>query len=295
MPDLRLFAPALIATLAACGGGGGGGGGVVEVPFTSFSSISGNQTIVMTGIAYTADGTNTLGGSITSLNISGLHDGSNTTAKLTYQGFGGLSSINLSTPTSSIALGVQSCSSGVCSAENDTSLIVAVDAVAVGWNYQTYGIWLKELNATSFQTGVMSAGAVTPGNAVPTIGNNITFTGMTSGFYVDSGAVPYVTSSGMTAIADFANRSIAFSTTGTLRANLITGVQTIDNDLNLTGTLTYAAGSNQFTGPVNTQNAQLTGRADGRFYGPAAQEIGGVYSLSGTGSLRMMGAFGGKQ
>jgi len=33
----------------------------------------------------------------------------------------------------------------------------------------------------------------------------------------------------------------------------------------------------------------------GRFYGPTAQEIGGVFSLKGTGPQTMLGGFGGKQ
>jgi hypothetical protein len=48
--------------------------------------------------------------------------------------------------------------------------------------------------------------------------------------------------------------------------------------------------------PVTTANTQLTGTATGRFYGPLAEEIGGVYSLNGAGPLQSMGGgFGGKK
>ncbi|HEX5477193.1 MAG TPA: hypothetical protein VFX09_05000, partial [Burkholderiales bacterium] len=62
------------------------------------------------------------------------------------------------------------------------------------------------------------------------------------------------------------------------------------------GTLTYTNGINHFSGPVITGGATpLTGNATGRFYGPSVEEIGGVYSLSGTGLSRMLGGFGGKR
>jgi hypothetical protein len=46
----------------------------------------------------------------------------------------------------------------------------------MGWNYQSFGVWMNNMNATTFQAGAVSAGAVTPGNAVPTTGS-ATFTG----------------------------------------------------------------------------------------------------------------------
>ncbi|MCW5620010.1 MAG: transferrin-binding protein-like solute binding protein [Burkholderiales bacterium] len=59
------------------------------------------------------------------------------------------------------------------------------------------------------------------------------------------------------------------------------------------GTLIYAAGTNRFDGAVSSADAQLSGNASGRFYGPAAQEIGGIYHLQGAGLEMMMGSFGG--
>jgi C-lobe and N-lobe beta barrels of Tf-binding protein B len=67
--------------------------------------------------------------------------------------------------------------------------------------------------------------------------------------------------------------------------------------------LTYAAGSSQFTGPVTAPGVPtgggLAGIANGSFYGPTAQEIGGVFSLNNTvtsGSREaIVGGFGGKR
>jgi hypothetical protein len=38
----------------------------------------------------------------------------------------------------------------------------------------------------------------------------------------------------------------------------------------------------------------MTGSVSGKFYGPNAEEMGGVYSLGGNGA-NMMGGFGGKR
>jgi hypothetical protein len=98
----------------------------------------------------------------------------------------------------------------------------------------------------------------------------------------------------MSAGVNFDVRSIDFSTSSTTRADLATATPTSDPGLNLAGTFTYSAGTNQFSGSLTTQNTFLAGSGTGRFYGPNAQEIGGVYSLTGSGGS-MLGAFGGKR
>jgi C-lobe and N-lobe beta barrels of Tf-binding protein B len=82
--------------------------------------------------------------------------------------------------------------------------------------------------------------------------------------------------------------------------NANTGAETTRADLRLSGTLNYALGVNSFTGNLTTAhtnvNDRLNGPAAGRFYGPSAQEIGGVYRLTRTGSVEsMLGGFGGKR
>jgi hypothetical protein len=67
--------------------------------------------------------------------------------------------------------------------------------------------------------------------------------------------------------------------------------------LDITGTLTYNAGSNQFTSltPITAPRNSLSGNATGRFYSPTAQEMGGVYSLTGQNGSALVGAFGARQ
>jgi hypothetical protein len=139
----------------------------------------------------------------------------------------------------------------------------------------------------------MSFGAVTPGTAVPTT-SSATFSGHAGGFYFDAAGNRFVTDAQMNAITDFKNRNIQFSTTGTLLTDMNTGARSGRSGLDLRGDLSYEAGFSQFTGNVNTVNNELTGNASGRFYGPNAEEIGGVYGLTGNGAS-MLGGFGGKR
>ena len=61
--------------------------------------------------------------------------------------------------------------------------------------------------------------------------------------------------------------------------------------LDMAGTLEYEAGSNHFMGTVTTAGGMM-GRANGVFYGPAAEEIGGTFETRGTGVAAYIGAFG---
>ena len=312
--ELGMRAAALsiaLATVAACGGGGGAGGGgggtpsAIEVPFTSFAAIAPNQTVVMDGGALTATGNQTIAPNgdytITSVNGDGIGP---VTVRLSYDGAAtpALRQINISstgvspslafdrdTPGQSIA-----CSGTFCFAQNATGSALAIDPVAAGWNYQTLGVWTLDVTPTSWVLGAVSVGAATIGNSLPTTGTAV-FNGLAVGAYLDSGGTPFATMAGMRANVDFSTRDIQFSTSNTTMVNSNTTVQSTNNGLNLSGTLSYAQGVNAFSGALQTANGQLTGQGNGRFYGPSAQEVGGVYSLSGTGVSRMVGGFGGKR
>ena len=292
------------ATLGACGGGGGGGGvanpSAIEVPLTSFAVVAPNQTVVMEGTSATMTGTATQSGGATVITSAERSPIDTASVKFSYDSARALSAINVSTPQASFSFDrnaghTVSCSgSGTCRAENPTVDALVVDPTVAGWNYQSFGVWGTELSATTWQLGAISAGSPTSGAALPTTGT-ATFTGIASGIYVDLAGTPYATIAGMSAAVDFGSRSIQFSTSDTRLSNSNTDARTTDNGLNLSGTLSYAQGVNSFSGAVGTQNLQLSGQGAGRFYGPAAEEIGGVYSLQGNGVSRMLGGFGGKR
>jgi hypothetical protein len=280
-----------VTLLSACAAGGGGET-VREVTFTSFDAVQPNDTVVMTGTAQTASGTMT-GSTINTVTLGpAAEDG---TLRLTYDGSAKLSGINFSTPSASASFNDVTCEAGVCAADTATSTVVGIDAKTVGWNYQTFGVWLQQPSATTFQAGAMSAGAVTPASAVPTTGT-ANFSGAAGGFFVNPAGAAFVTTAEMNAAVNFSMRSIVFGTDNTRITNLDgSGLPSSAANLNLSGNLGYGLGTNQFTGTINTQDISMSGSATGRFYGPAAQEMGGTYQLSGAGPSRMIGAFGGKQ
>ena len=310
--------PFVLATLGACGGGGGGGGAVIaptpsepspsaqtpsstgELALASFPVVAPNQTVVMEGTSAAMSGTQNVTGDtaiITSANRSPIGDA---TVKFSFDDARTLSGITVTTPQASFSFDRNaaghnvSCSGGICVAEKPGIEAMAMDPFVVGWNYQSLGAWGMKLDTPSWQLGAVSAGTPTSGSSLPTTGS-ATFSGLAAGFYIDPAGTPYGTTANMRADVNFGSRSIGFSTSNTQVKNTNTNVRTTETGLNLSGSLSYAPGVNAFSGSVQTQNTLLGGQAGGRFYGPAAEEIGGVYSLQGAGVSRMLGGFGGKR
>jgi hypothetical protein len=93
----------------------------------------------------------------------------------------------------------------------------------------------------------------------------------------------------MSLSVNFANRSAAFSSSD-WRGGTTTYAGTA-----LSGQLTYAPQQNALSGVLTTANGQFSGAASARFYGPAAQEVGGAFVLaptSGSAPDRVIGGFG---
>ncbi|HET7832971.1 MAG TPA: hypothetical protein VFK88_08420 [Gallionella sp.] len=177
-----------------------------------------------------------------------------------------------------------------------------------GFTYQTFGYWSTLDSSTLanseyyFSTGVQADPATLP------VSGTATYNGLTYGTFVDAttGDLSDVTAT-MNATANFATLSVAFSTTGTTARswNAAAGTAPVANsNLDMNGTLSYAAGNNTFTGTVATVNG-MSGNATGRFYGPgivsatatkvsgAPAEIGGTFAVTGAAGA-MQGAFAGK-
>lgn len=287
----------VLATLSACGGGGGGGGNAVQTDPGPLPAGTPSQAVVRSGISQTANATNN-GTVVESWNNSPV-DASNSNVTLVVDGEGYLSTLSINTPQSSVSFNASEIhcdTAGACAARNATSLGVVMNSDALGWNYQSFGVWLKDLTATSFQAGAISVGELTPASGLPIGLTNAQFTGHAGGFYVDGAGSQFITDAQMNAVVNFADRNINFSTTGTLLTHPSTFVHTPNSNLDLTGNWTYGSGTSQFSGTVRTQDSTLSGNATGRFYGPNAEEIGGVYGLtSATDRSRMIGGFGGKR
>jgi transferrin binding protein len=280
---------------------GGGSAPRVDVPFTQFSAVQANQRAIMSGSATTINGTQTRTGNDVVVTETGplVADGPATLA-LGFDKQRALTSVDITAPQGSVSFdraaghSISCPGGGHCDASSATASAVTGNAFQNGWNYQTFGAWATQTGPTSFVLGGVSAGNATPGNAVPTTGV-FTFTGIAGGYFIDQAGIRFTTGASMIANVDFQNRSIGFSTLDTTLVNSKTGIATRNEGLDLSGGLSWNAGSNGFTGQLQSRNANVSGQASGLFYGPKAEEIGGTYNLVGGTVSRMVGGFGGKR
>ena len=274
------------------------------VPFTSFSAVQSNQPVKASGISQTVTAT-TLGfNNVTSTTVNAV-DTANSSAGFTYTLLPAtpqVTAFSFSAPTSSAGWSVVDCATlaPLCTASSASTSGVVANALdpALNWNYQSFGYWLVTLSSTNTIAGAMSFGSPTPGAGVPVAGN-ATYSGLSGGIYVDPSGNVFTHGAAMTSIVDFGARTIAFSTTATQATPVTVGaVAPVGSTLNLTGSFSYVGGSNQFSGLVTAPAFPTgsTGTATGKFYGPTAQELGGVFSLKApSGPQTMLGGFGGKQ
>jgi hypothetical protein len=292
-------------TLTACAGGGGGGGS---------SSSNGNVTTTATGFSGQATWTSAgAGGALTNI---GTYDQS--TSGLTYTETVDSSNVVQSNSFTS-ALGttvsfdraqgdtIANIPTGPLANKayaeiksNGNDLAIISPASMNGWSYQSYGVWITNINGSSGTVGGGSVGSLTTGVAIPTTGT-ANFSGTSAGVYSNSIGDAYLTGSSMSASVNFATRSLGFATTGT-QILLSNGTWQSTSGLNTTGTLSYASGTNLVTGS-NLATAggggvavMTGGTVTGKFYGPAANELGGTFAVrAGAGVESYTGAFGSKR
>ncbi len=311
---------ASILGLAGCGGGGGGGG-LVSAPvvvgagatYTVGTSPNApaniTQTLqlsggVSTGLAATGTYTHNY-----NTNASTLTGGTNVSAATVTvtPTSGAITGITLNAPNARLSGSTSSFSGadlqpatvtslGACAGGNcATSIRDLALETSGGFKYLTYGGWEEESGSSGTVNGVvglMVVGVPTAPANIPVTGT-ASYSGLSAGLYLNS-ATNFAGAFGaiFNAAANFSNRSLAVSTTNTL---VDEGSGPVSRPAhNYSGTLTYAAGSNQFSGPIATATSGLSGTATGLFFGPAAQEIGGVFHATG-GTVTVKGLFVGKQ
>lgn len=301
--------------LSACGGGGTA---PTPAPTPLATTAFTKWSNVQPGVNYKADGlgqeiTGTAsGGQFVAIAPSGVTDGYS--AILTFDSAPELTRLALTTPATTLVV-LDKADVGITTfsdltldpgaypqfvgAWNSTSVAVMANPIDLGWDYQSFGVWETGLGTSSRTFGAMSVGN-TVGTAIPSSGT-ATFTGYAAGSYVSAART------GATVLADvmvgvnFVTQTLTFSTqnsrTSENWADLVSSPFTPNDGLNLTGTLTYAAGTNRFTGSVGSGGG-LTGNSTGQFYGPNAEELGGVFLLQSSvpGSVETYaGAYGAKQ
>jgi hypothetical protein len=290
--------------MIGCGGGGSSGsssaGSTVVRNFQSFSQVNPNTEYEMSGISldgsYTFD---TATGTVISVGEPSLSK--NSSLNFTMNDNYLVTDLSIKTPTTSVSFSERRGDiSGYVPdypfivfgvSADGTREIYSVDPYFLGWNYQTFGIWLSGLDTGSGRGGSISAGAPTAVSGIPTSGT-ANYVGLSGGVYIDPTGNDYVALGVLNVEADFGTRSLDFETSNTRVISRYTDYDVANSGLNLSGTLTYSSGSNNFTGDVTSASGRLSGKADGQFYGPSAQELGGVFSTTSSGIESYQGSFG---
>ncbi len=296
----------LVLLLSGCGGGGGGSaasGNSTLAPFVKFSAIAlPSGAVSINGMSRDASYSNGSGiAGVTTLTAGAAYN-------VAYSaGIDAPSIIDLTTAAGrninfdrshGDSLAASVAFSNTTLGVNGQTRLLTPNIAANGWDYQSFGVWATGFGTGSGSVGVVNFGAETAGAAIPTTGTG-SYVGVSGGLYVDSGGTAYFTKSDMSANANFGTRAISFVTSNTQTSSNLVNT-TANTNLNMTGTLNYGSGVNQFSGNVTSTgsgvgNAAMTGTSTGKFYGPAAQEIGGTFVLTGGGSSSYLGAFGGKK
>lgn len=288
-----------LGALTACGGGNGTSATLAS--FSSWSAVSRNSSITVEGISqagtYEYDiGTDrltsvSLGDSSTGASYTATYD-ANGQATATTLSPAGQTPISFNSNTDTLGPLIINQSIDAAVSADGTKYGLAANPFDFGWSYQSFGTWATGAGTGSGTYGSISVGAATPGASIPTTGT-ATYGGYSAGRYVNGSGEYWFISSSMTAAANFGSRNIAFTTTGTQVTSNLTASSTNSN-LDMTGMLSYTAATNQITGNVTTTGG-LSGTVNGRFYGPAAQEIGGTFAVTSGGLEGYAGAFGGKR
>lgn len=315
MPNRYAALIPLLVILCACGsdddGNAGAPGPAQEVAFTSFANVLPGQTVTANGQSQTQNVTQDPSGTVTAQSLN-FPDLSAVTATWTYGTASPLvpTGIRFVTPRLAVAWNnaqpgqTVTCDARSCTASGGGSDGVLVNALGdLAWNFQTFGYWLSVTGLPANIAAGLSAGSPTPISGLPLSGI-ATYAGISGGIYVGPAGALQEHKAIMSAAVNFdpAAQTLGFSTSlTTLRLWTSTGVALPQTTLNITGALTYAAGTNRFSGPVSMGppgTPTMTGEVTGLFYGPNAEEIGGTFFLSSPLSPRLesiTGSFGGKR
>ncbi len=161
-------------------------------------------------------------------------------------------------------------------------------------NFSTFGAWNTHTTASNSASGtvggygVISSGQNTPVGSLPTTGT-ASYVGALTGF-LNRG-----TGAAETAIRGDAALTANFGTAQVVSAFNVPGTFTAAGLASITPGTTNFSGATFTTRVTDTTLPQaMTGDLRGSFFGPAAQETGGTFTLKG-GQASVIAAFGAKQ
>lgn len=182
---------------------------------------------------------------------------------------------------------------------------VAAEVQSGNLDYTRFGYWLRyQATEGLWQASAFSGGFLAPSGAIPSSGS-ATYAGTASGIYNDqapcncSNAFVSRFTGNVNLTANFGQSTID----GSIKNIIMTSIgQTpgVMNDIGFSATIDrqanlFAGNASVLTTPGGAwafSNA-ASGRVDGRFYGPTAQEIGAIFQLT-EGVKRLVGSFGAK-
>ncbi len=288
--------------LSACGGGGGFSGVRSSAPPPSYSVITSNAAVPAQSFPTRLDQPGTLRtrnavtvGSATwtaagvpqsvRLDITirnALVSGSDIFFTETFTAF---------SPIVDPATGVSFSASEKTAGDGSIRRVRLMTPASLGLHYSTLGAWEYAPSASALQTfaAQFAMGPATRGTELPTSGS-AHYGGVMIGKYADGTAIVPV-SAYASASANFGARVLHVGTSGTYLEGPNVGRPDLDIDM-ATSALGWSVGSNVLSGTLRTGGGAMSGSASGRFYGPAAAELGGSFFLrSGSDTEQMSGAF----
>lgn len=295
-----LLTCSLLALLGACGGGGGGNG-VVRPDYPRLNNLTPTTEVsaVSTNAAFDNPTTQleSIPGGTVSISIGG--DGSKiTVVDVSVSQVGGTSfeqTFNQLEPVDGSG-GTPPLFYATVIAQDGSvrSVFLANPAHALfDLNYMTLGFWEYEASgsAAAGVGGHFAAGIETLTDDIPVTGT-ASYSGGMIGRYAD-GSDAYAVSANASSQADFGARTVSLTTSNTFKVPVAGGSPVSDPSLNLSGSLSYAAGSNQLSSTASgiTTAGGMSGSASAKFFGPGAQELGGTFFVSGS-NQQMTGSFG---
>jgi len=271
--------------LAGCGGSSGGPAGPGgAVSFTKFPMQAGKTTTIKGNgreAAYTVGQQG--------IALSQFGASSPVQADVEMDADGDIASVSLKTGSTSKTWNASNADLAyaangklvVGEAKDGSGSIGFADPEANGFSYQTYGAWLTE-GATGGNVGAFSVGSETAAANIPS-SSTATFKGTAGGIYADAAGNDLMMADTVLDV-DFGAKTAQFSTSNTALQN-----GGAAPNLNMSGNLSIGAGG--LSGNVTTADNSMAGTADGRFYGPGAEEVGGTFELRGANGA-MAGAYG---
>jgi len=150
-------------------------------------------------------------------------------------------------------------------------------------SYVDYGQWRRTTTVsgtTSVNDTYLVWGARTPTASIPRTGG-ATYSTIVDGTFVNKNGAYAVSGTGSLA-ANFAGASISYSATATGTKEVGSGTIAFGT-MTGSGSINYLSGMFNGTGTPDAEGYKMG--LTGSFYGPAAQEVGGVFQITGNGGL----------